>query len=75
VDSRERFLVELEALPNSYPAAVRLRRFLKAALRTYRLRAVKVEPAAERPGGLAGDEPGDGAGDEAHRREHDDFGK
>jgi hypothetical protein len=35
---RERFNLTLEALPDSAPAVIRLKRFLKAALRSYGLR-------------------------------------
>lgn len=45
-DERPRYLVELEALPDDLaPAAVRLRRLLKVALRAFRLRCVRAEEA------------------------------
>jgi hypothetical protein len=49
--ARERFALILEALPDGgVPAVVRLRRFLKAALRGYALRCVSVvEVAREKP--------------------------
>jgi hypothetical protein len=50
----ERFLVTLEAPPGGAPAAVRLRRFLKAALRSFGLRCVRVAPAGEGPEALTG---------------------
>jgi hypothetical protein len=43
----ERFLVELTALPDDVPPVVRLRKFLKRALRAYRLRCVRVESVKE----------------------------
>jgi hypothetical protein len=39
---RPTFVVELQALPDAAPAAVRLRRFLGLALRAFRLKAVSV---------------------------------
>jgi hypothetical protein len=63
-DGREWFLVTLEALPDGYPAAVRLRRLLKAALRSFRLRAVKVEPAVDQ----RGERGGEGAGEQKVER-------
>ncbi len=67
-NGRERFLVELEALPHSAPAVNRLRRFLKAALRMYGLRCTDVRevkppplPPATPDGAQAvGGEPGGG---------------
>jgi hypothetical protein len=38
----ERFTVELEALRDGVPPTIRLRQFLKAALRTWRFRARSV---------------------------------
>ena len=38
MNDRPRFLVTLEALPDDVPAVVRLKKFMKAALRAYRLR-------------------------------------
>ena len=38
------FLVRLRSLPSSIPVAVRLRRFLKLALRMFCLRAAAIEP-------------------------------
>jgi hypothetical protein len=52
---RERYQLTLEALPDSAPAVIRLRRFLKAALRAYGLRctsAVELHPeSAPKPDG------------------------
>jgi hypothetical protein len=50
---RERFLVELEALPHSASAVNRMRRFLKMALRAYGLRCTdvrEVRPQADAHG-------------------------
>ena len=38
----QRFTVELEAMPDDVPPIPRLKRFLKNALRAYRLRALRV---------------------------------
>jgi hypothetical protein len=43
----ERYLLTLEAPPGDVPAAVRLRRFLKSALRAHGLRCVSARPDAE----------------------------
>lgn len=43
--NRERFVLELEALEDSVPVPVRLRRLLKIALRTLRLRCTRIVPA------------------------------
>ena len=42
----ERFALVLQAVPEpgDVPAIIRLRRFLKAALRSYRLRCIRCEP-------------------------------
>jgi hypothetical protein len=48
----ERFTVDLVALPDEVPAVVRLRAFLKRALRSYRLKCVRVvESRIAPPGG------------------------
>lgn len=50
----ERYVVTLEAMPSDAPAIIRLRAFLKAALRSYRLKAVKIvegQPPPDRPEG------------------------
>jgi hypothetical protein len=44
----ERFLVELRALPDSVPAVIRLRKFLKAALRAYNLRCERASQLHQR---------------------------
>jgi hypothetical protein len=44
---RERYLLTLEAPPGDVPAAVRLKRFLKSALRAHGLRCVQARPDAE----------------------------
>jgi hypothetical protein len=48
---RERFTIEVVDLPgwSSIPADVRLKRFLKSALRGYGLRCVTVTTAVESP--------------------------
>jgi hypothetical protein len=51
------FRVTLRPLPERTPAEVRLRRFLKAALRAYELRAVEVVEV--RGEAVAGDRPAD----------------
>jgi hypothetical protein len=43
MSDRPRFLIELVAGASAYPAAVRLRRFLKLALRTFALKCVRCE--------------------------------
>jgi hypothetical protein len=43
-EGRERVLLELEALPDPAPVAVRLRNLLKTALRRDRLRCVSATP-------------------------------
>jgi hypothetical protein len=53
---RERYRLDLEALPDDVPPIIRLRRFLKAALRSYRLKcvhAVELHPDGkpDRPAG------------------------
>jgi hypothetical protein len=48
----ERSLVELLALPDDVPPVVRLRKFLKAALRSYRLRCTSAR-RERRPGNTA----------------------
>ncbi len=42
----ERYAIVLQAMPDQdgVPTIIRLRRFLKAALRSYRLRCVRCEP-------------------------------
>ncbi len=40
----ERFLIELEALPDDIPVPVRLRRLLKVALRGFRFRCRSIGP-------------------------------
>jgi hypothetical protein len=44
-DTAERYSIILQAIPDQggAPAIIRLRRFLKAALRSYRLRCVRIE--------------------------------
>jgi hypothetical protein len=41
-DGKERFLIELVALPDKVPAASRLKRFLKHALRGYALKCTGI---------------------------------
>jgi hypothetical protein len=41
----ERFELVIESEPSDVPAILRLRQFLKAALRQYRLRCVSIKPA------------------------------
>jgi hypothetical protein len=62
VDDRPTFNVVLAALPGwGVPAVLRLRRFLKAALRAYGLRCLKVvEVPAAPPRGRAGRTGGQG---------------
>lgn len=45
----ERFTVEMQALPDDVPPAVRLRRWLKAALRSARMRALSVRETTPKP--------------------------
>ena len=45
--SGQAFRLVLRSVPSPIPAVVRLRRFLKSALRAYGLRAVKVEAIEE----------------------------
>lgn len=53
-EPRERYRLDLEAVPDfGAPAVIRLRRFLKAALRAYGLRctsAVELHPDGEEAG-------------------------
>jgi hypothetical protein len=42
---RERFTVVVEALPDKVPSRIRLRSFLKRALRSFNIRCVSVTPA------------------------------
>jgi hypothetical protein len=51
MDDKPTYQVTLQALPSSVPARIRLRRFLKTALRAFALRAVSVR---ELPAGGAG---------------------
>jgi hypothetical protein len=60
----ERFLVELRALPDEVPPVVRLRKFLKAALRAYGLRCTRARSL-----GPPGSAPVDQALDVAHNPE------
>jgi hypothetical protein len=39
----ERYTIVLQAMPSDAPAIIRLRRFLKAALRSYRFRCIGCE--------------------------------
>lgn len=57
----ERFLITLRALPSSYPAASRLKRFLKAALRSYHLRAERIEQFPDAPARRTADPVGGAA--------------
>ncbi len=55
----EEFLVTLRALPSAVPPSIRLRQFLKRALRAYDLRCVRIEDvvrldAAAQPVAAAG---------------------
>jgi hypothetical protein len=59
------FLVHLKALPDRVPGIVRLRRFLKAALRVYRLRCLAVQ---ELPGDPESHRSGAGRGSVRHRQ-------
>jgi hypothetical protein len=43
----ERYIIVLEALDDPTPAEARLKRFLKMALRAYRLRCVDLKDAPE----------------------------
>jgi hypothetical protein len=43
MNDRPRFRLELVAGPSAYPPVVRLRRFLKLALRAFNLRCTKAE--------------------------------
>jgi hypothetical protein len=54
------FVLRLRALKDRTPAVQRLRAFLKAALRSYRLRCVEV--GVVRPGGEVVPLPGEGPG-------------
>jgi hypothetical protein len=55
----ERFVVELRALPSSYSAISRLKRFLKSSLRIYGLKAERVEQLPDGPApGLGGGDAG-----------------
>jgi hypothetical protein len=49
-----RYLVTLEALPdeNNVPVPIRLRHFLKTALRAYRLRCRRIEQVADGNGAV-----------------------
>jgi hypothetical protein len=49
-DPPAEFLVRLRALPDRVPGPVRLRRALKCLLRSFGLRAVRVEPLPAEPG-------------------------
>ncbi len=57
---RERFTVDLEALPDDAPAAVRLKQALKIFLRRFGLRCTWIGPALDRRGPEAV-KPTDGA--------------
>jgi hypothetical protein len=46
---RERFVVHVEALPDSVPAAVRIKGWLKRGLRGFGLKAVDSSPAPQTP--------------------------
>jgi hypothetical protein len=59
----ERFLIELHALPSDVPPAVRLRQWLKSALRAARLRAVSVRQLPPPQGTPPGDGKGNGRGE------------
>jgi hypothetical protein len=60
VDNRPTFRVTLSALPAwSVPAVLRLRRFLKAALRAYGLRCIEVIEMTAAPPAGERDGPGD----------------
>ena len=39
---KERFIIELQAAPGGIPAIVRLRKFLKMALRSYGLKCIAI---------------------------------
>jgi len=66
---RERFALTLEAIPDGgAPAVIRLRRFLKAALRSYGLRCTFAVALADDPGTPASDsERGDRGGRDRQR--------
>ncbi len=63
--SGERFVVELEALPDSVPSAIRLRHFLKAALRSWglRCRSITGAPTACQQQRLPAEAPGESSPD------------
>jgi hypothetical protein len=50
----ERFAIELEALPDGVPPVVRLRTWLKSALRAARFRAMSVRQTPQPPSPAAG---------------------
>jgi hypothetical protein len=66
---RERFAIELTAAPDAVPAEIRLRQFLKAAIRRHGLRCTAIrrigpatdgqtEGQAAKPAGKAGERDG-----------------
>jgi hypothetical protein len=63
----ERFTVELQALPDEVPPAVRLKRWLKGALRSARFRALSVKDSTPALPPAEGQGNADGAGGTASR--------
>jgi hypothetical protein len=70
VPRRAQFRVSLRAEGEGPPAVIRLRSFLKVALRAFGLRAVAVEelPGPAEPGTAPGSSPGPVSGDVAEER-------
>ena len=64
----ETYLVELRALPGEVPPTVRLKRWLKGALRTARFRALSVRETTPRLPPLPAAPPAERAGAEAEEK-------
>jgi len=47
----ERYVLTIQSLPDEVPAIVRLRRVLKAVLRSHRFRCIEIRPAGDQGSG------------------------